>query len=530
MFIYSDWYLCTLIPALFMKIFIKRRLVYIFIDLILVFLSFVLVILIKAGTLNTYFPKYLYSFLIFLTIWLMISWFFKKYFFRDYDQFKHSFRPILISNFVILGTISLLMYFLRSTYYSRAIVFGTIALATGFELFWGLTYHFIRVARINENPTDQEYLALQAQKTNGNGYNDKLVSGKKLLLSDKLQSIIIDECGKQAFTFVQNTNIFPSDEILLLSTTNPINIQTHTEDHHKSIINLKRINDIRYLSKFFEAVNENLPMNGTFSCCVETKDLRKQRLFKKYPFLLNYFYYYLIDFPIKRVFPKFKITSGIYFFLTRGQNRVITRAETLGRLISCGFQVQNEEYINNLCYITVKKIQKPSYDPDPSYGPLVRLKRIGKKGKSIKVYKMRTMHPYAEYLQDYIYKHHNLKEGGKFENDFRVSTQGKIMRRFWIDELPMLGNLIKGDLKIVGVRPLSKHYFGLYSKELQEKRILWKPGLVPPYYTDLPKTLEEIQSSEMRYLESYEKHPFKTDWEYFWKAFYNIIFKNARSQ
>ncbi len=271
-------------------------------------------------------------------------------------------------------------------------------------------------------------------------------------------------------------------------------------------------------------------MNGIFSCCVETKDLRKQRLFNKYPFLLNYFYYYLIDYPIKRVFPKFKITSGIYFFLTRGQNRVITRAETLGRLISCGFEVQDEEYINNLCYITVKKIQEPSYDPDPSYGPLVRLKRIGKDRKSIKIYKMRTMYPFAEYLQDYIYQHYNLKEGGKFENDFRVSTQGKFMRKFWIDELPMLGNLLRGDLKLVGVRPLSKHYFNLYSKDLQEERIRWKPGLIPPYYSDLPKTLEEIQSSEMRYLEAYEKNHFRTDWKYFWKALYNIIFKKARSQ
>lgn len=513
-----------------MEKFFKRRLVYIFIDLILVLFSFVLVILVKAGSLNTYFSKYLYSFLIFLAIWLVISWFFRKYFFRDYDQFKQAFRPILISNFVILGTISLLMYFLRSAYYSRAIVFGTIALATVFELFWGLTYHFIRVARINENPTDQEYMALQAQKLNGNGFNDESDSGEKILLSDRLQNIIVDECGKQSLEFFQKTNVFPSNEILLLSTTNLINIQTQTKDHHKSIINLKRVNDIRYLSKFFETANENLPINGTFSCCVETKDLRKQRLFKKYPFLLNYFYYYLIDYPIKRVFPKFKITSGIYFFLTRGQNRVITRAETLGRLISCGFEVQNEEYINNLCYITVKKIQNPSYDPDPSYGPLVRLKRIGKEGKSIKVYKMRTMYPYAEYLQDYIYQHYNLKEGGKFENDFRVSTQGKIMRRFWIDELPMLGNLLKGELKLVGVRPLSKHYFDLYSKELQEKRTRYKPGLIPPYYSDLPKTLKEIQSSEMKYLEAYEKKPFRTDWKYFWKAFYNIIFKNARSQ
>jgi lipopolysaccharide/colanic/teichoic acid biosynthesis glycosyltransferase len=93
----------------------------------------------------------------------------------------------------------------------------------------------------------------------------------------------------------------------------------------------------------------------------------------------------------------------------------------------------------------------------------------------------------------------------------------------------MLINLLRGDLKVVGVRPLSQHYFNLYSRELQEKRIKYKPGLVPPFYADLPKTLQEIMDSEMKYLEQYEQHPIITDIKYFFKAFYNIIFKRARS-
>jgi hypothetical protein len=52
---------------------------------------------------------------------------------------------------------------------------------------------------------------------------------------------------------------------------------------------------------------------------------------------------------------------------------------------------------------------------------------------------------------------------------------------------------------------------------------------VPPFYADLPKTLEEIMDSEMRYLEAYEKKPFITDVKYFFRAFYNIIFKRALS-
>jgi hypothetical protein len=85
-------------------------------------------------------------------------------------------------------------------------------------------------------------------------------------------------------------------------------------------------------------------------------------------------------------------------------------------------------------------------------------------------------------------------------------------------------------VKLVGVRPLSKHYFNLYTPELQQKRIRYKPGLVPPFYADLPGSLEEIMASELQYLEQYEKNPLRTDSRYFFKAAYNILIKGAKSQ
>ena len=85
-------------------------------------------------------------------------------------------------------------------------------------------------------------------------------------------------------------------------------------------------------------------------------------------------------------------------------------------------------------------------------------------------------------------------------------------------------------MKLVGVRPLSSQYFNLYSKELQEKRIKFKPGLLPPYYADMPRTLEEIQESEMNYLLACEKKGvFLTDARYFWMILKNILFHQARS-
>jgi len=94
----------------------------------------------------------------------------------------------------------------------------------------------------------------------------------------------------------------------------------------------------------------------------------------------------------------------------------------------------------------------------------------------------------------------------------------------------MLYNLITGDIKLVGVRPISKHYFSLYSTEFQQRRIHYKPGLIPPYYVDLPKTIEEIEASEKKYLDQFDNSPFKTDFKYFFAAVYNILFKKARSK
>jgi lipopolysaccharide/colanic/teichoic acid biosynthesis glycosyltransferase len=176
-----------------------------------------------------------------------------------------------------------------------------------------------------------------------------------------------------------------------------------------------------------------------------------------------------------------------------------------------------------------EKQKPPQPEPRSNEGFLIRLPRVGRNGKTIMVYKFRTMHAYSEFLQDYVYEKHALKNGGKFNHDFRISTLGRIMRRLWLDELPMLLNLLRGEIKLVGVRPLSRHYFELYDEELRGLRIRYRPGLIPPYYADLPETLEEIMASERRYLELYRKAPLRTDLRYLGKALHNIVLKRVRS-
>ncbi len=344
----------------------------------------------------------------------------------------------------------------------------------------------------------------------------------------QMRELVVRESGREVYDFMSKYVDVSSPDTLIVATTTAFNIEKQPQPTFKSIVNLRRINDIRWMNKFFEVVNAKLDYGSIFISSAETYTLRKRRILKKFPPVLNWMYY-TVDFAAKRVSPKVWGMKKVYFFVTRGQNRVISKAETLGRLYSCGFEIVEEKTINGHLFFITRKVGEPAFDYNPTYGPMISLKRYGKSGKIIKVHKMRTMHAYSEYLQGYVYDQNQLEEGGKFKNDFRVTTMGRLMRKFWIDELPMFLNVLKGDMKLVGVRPLSKHYFNLYTEEVRERRIKYKPGLVPPFYVDLPKSLEEIMESEIKYLDSYDKNPLRTDWKYFWLAFNNIVFKQARS-
>lgn len=232
---------------------------------------------------------------------------------------------------------------------------------------------------------------------------------------------------------------------------------------------------------------------------------------------------------MNRIFHKLPFTKQIYFAATKGKVRVISKAEIFGRVCFCGFEIMAEKEIDERLYFLACKAKTCSIEQSPSYGPLVGFTRIGENNEPIRTHKFRTMHPYSEFLQDYVYSKSGLREGGKMDGDFRITEWGKWMRKLWLDELPMLYNWVRGDLKLFGVRPLSPHYLSLYPKDLQNLRKGVRPGLVPPFYADMPKTFDEICESERRYIEAYLERPVRTQSRYFWRSFYNIVFMWAMS-
>lgn len=294
------------------------------------------------------------------------------------------------------------------------------------------------------------------------------------------------------------------------------------------IVEKERLNDKRRVNKFLESVNQRLPLGGTFAGWVEPSKRRKARMLAKYPRPLNKIVYAL-DYLVNRVWPKLPGVRGLYFSITGGKGRVISEMETYGRLYSCGFKLVDSWEDGDRLHFLAEKTGEPAYNMEATYGPLIKLKRVGKDGKMFRVYKFRTMSPYSEYIQQFIYERNGYEGAENFRDDTRITTMGQFMRKYWLDELPMLWNWLRGDLKLFGVRPVSAHYLSLFPEDFQEYRKKFKPGLIPPVYVEIPKTFDDIWQIERRYLEEHEKAPLRTDMRYLGRAFHTIVIKRVRS-
>ncbi len=202
----------------------------------------------------------------------------------------------------------------------------------------------------------------------------------------------------------------------------------------------------------------------------------------------------------------------------------------LGMFYYYGFEIISIKRVNMHISILLRKTKDVEKNLKPKkYGLLITLPRRGKNGKRIFVYKFRTMQPYSEYIQDFVVSMNGLNKDGTIHNDFRITKWGRFLRKYWLDELPMLINFFKGELKLIGVRPLSDSMLSKYPKDFVKFRNQFKPGLIPPYYIDRPKTFNELIESEKRYLLKYKKSSFEIDISYFFKFLGVVFLKGVRS-
>ena len=106
--------------------------------------------------------------------------------------------------------------------------------------------------------------------------------------------------------------------------------------------------------------------------------------------------------------------------------------------------------------------------------------RVGRGGKPFRVYKFRSMKPGAEKLEDFLTPEElaEYRKEYKLVKDPRVSKVGSFLRKSSLDELPQMLNIIKGDMSLVGPRPLLESELrGNYTTAQREQLLSVRPGL-----------------------------------------------------
>jgi lipopolysaccharide/colanic/teichoic acid biosynthesis glycosyltransferase len=345
-----------------------------------------------------------------------------------------------------------------------------------------------------------------------------------------LEKTILKAIGKEVLQYISaHLDLKKYCKNIILTTGSSSHIDEVDFNHVKAIINLRRINVIRHPNELFRAVNTLLPDNGIYIGRLETYGQRKNLLYRLVRQKQIGRMLWMMDFFLNRVIPRIPYLEDIYYYVTKGQLHAISIAEALGRLVYCGFEIVDTTEINGLSYIVAKKIGAPSNHRHPSYYPIIKLNRVGKHGEMIGVYKLRTLHPYSEFLQEYVIRLNGYDDKGKPADDFRVTRWGKILRMMWIDELPQLYQVLRGEMKLVGLRPLSPVRFNEFPDDLKDERIKYKPGCFPPYVAlCMPDDKGNIEAERI-YLRAYSNLPHFTDIRYFVKAVYNIVTNKIRS-
>ena len=128
---------------------------------------------------------------------------------------------------------------------------------------------------------------------------------------------------------------------------------------------------------------------------------------------------------------------------------------------------------------------------DSKGSPFFSQVRIGRHGREFVLYKVRTMRPSEKGSQITI------------GADKRITRIGKVLRKYKLDELPQLLNILKGEMSFIGPRPEVPKYVQHYSEE-QKKVLNVRPGLSDPaslMYFNEAELLSNSSNPEKTYLE-----------------------------
>ena len=178
--------------------------------------------------------------------------------------------------------------------------------------------------------------------------------------------------SKRAFNWLcQQIDLHSSNTYVFASTT-IFNLESLTPYKYDTIVNVRSLNNIRGINKMFSMANEKLPDNGLYVGVFKDKHVKKQQILQKYPAGINWIFYTFYYF-VKRVIPKLFLTKRLYYDITRGKRRVLSKTEVFGRLYFCGFEIVSEKKIDHYTYFVARRRQEPPMYKNVDTDPLYRL-------------------------------------------------------------------------------------------------------------------------------------------------------------
>jgi lipopolysaccharide/colanic/teichoic acid biosynthesis glycosyltransferase len=441
----------------------------------------------------------------------------------------HIYERCVKSAVIMAGIAALLIFGFRIFHIPGRIAFGPVLLLLILEFPISLAFHRIAPAGDDERGPDPTR-NIEASEAGADGPETDPAE------SDSPRGPAVNEALRsryRAFLDLMEQHCrfskLRTDEIACRDTDDPDGLQMPGGRTLSLFVNFRRVNDIRDPNRYFLKVRESVKNGGCLAGVKDSLESHREKFSARYPPLTANVLYWS-DLLFIRILLKQTGVLRLSFIQSRMRNRVISRAELFGRLAFCGFRIVAHRMDGSDLYFIAQKFHRPSTNENPSSGRLIKLERVGYRGQIFNLFKFRTMYPYSEYIQDFVYSQNKLDPSGKIAEDFRITSWGRVFRILWIDELPQLINFIRGDVNLVGVRALSRHFFNLYPEDLRKLRIRFKPGIIPPYYADMPGNFKEIIESEIRYLGKKAAHPWITDVRYFFRAVHNIVFKKARSR
>lgn len=466
--------------------------------------------------------SYLSLFGVLAVLWIIVGWIVQLY--RSYKDvwLWQSLLSLVADAGILIGlcwwVLPLLPYQL-----SPRVAMWTIFIVSGQEFIVIILEHYWKYATNMNVPVMQIEQRVNAKVTREDA--PRSVNSMR-----SIRQSVLSVTTEEDYRMLLEDARLDSMQTKVICDRTPFSMLQIPEYQYETIVDMTLLNDMRGINKRLCVVNKKLPDGGRYVCCYRPQEYIKKKMLERYPKGINWIMYSLY-FWRKRVWPRLMLTSRLYYDLTRGRKRMLSKTEVLGRLYYCGFEVDQIVPMGHIEYVFAHRHSQP-YPQErlKLYGPMIKLPRVCKDKEIKYFYKMRTMHPYAEYIQKYVFDARGgMDIADKSNDDWRITTWGKFMRKYWLDELPMILNWLKRDVKLVGVRPISKTMFDTYPEWLQDKRTQCKPGLIPPFYIDHPETFEELFASEDKYLTEYLAHPFRTDVKYFFLTMKSILGRKTHS-